>query len=229
MIRINLLPEEFQKTARTPIKMMAAVAAAVALNSTLVAWWCWMAFGVASEIKTERNVMQLEFDGLVPQVNYHDALQAEIAFHSSRERTLAEITKNRVLWTKVLDELIDIVHSGGEGIRHYIWLDDLSAKVEGAQQRRRGRGNLATSFGNMKAKGHSGSAAWNQVANFLADIEDPRLSSFMAVFYKPGSPEGSLNDTDSTLIPPVNWAFPLTLEFRSPDERMIAMAPEEDQ
>lgn len=223
MIRINLLPEEFRKKARTPFKIFAALSGAVAVNASLLAWWGWMTFGVAAEIETERSVLQLEMDGLTPQVNYHDALKGEIAFHSSRERTLSEITASRVLWTKVVDELIDIVHAGGEGVRHYIWFDDVSVKQEDGQ-----RGGRATggSWGSLKASGHSGSEAFNQVANFLADIEDPRLSSFMWTFYKPGSPEGAINDNDVGLVPPVNWSFPLSLELRSPEERSVAMAAE---
>jgi hypothetical protein len=224
MIRINLLPEEYRKKARTPVKMLAAVAASVAINASLLAWWCWMTFGVAAEINTELSVLQLEMDGLTPQVNYHDALQKEIAFHSAREKTLADVTKSRVLWTKVLDQLIDIVHSGGEGVRHFIWFDDVTAKVE--EVKRGSRGARATSFGSLKAGGHSGSDAWNQVAAFLEDIEDPQLSSFHQIFYKPGSPEGTLNASKDDLIPAVNWSFPLSLELRSPEERAVAMAPE---
>ena len=45
MITINLLPEEYRRTARTPLKLMAAVSGAVAVNTSLLAWWCWMSFG----------------------------------------------------------------------------------------------------------------------------------------------------------------------------------------
>lgn len=226
MIRINLLPEEYRRKARTPLKMMATVAGAVALNAGLLAWWCWLHFGVAAEVDSERNVLQMELDGLTPLVTYHDALQSEIKFHSSREETLAQITKERVLWTKVLDELIDIVHLGGEGVRHYIWFDDLAVKQEEA--RAPGRGKATTqSYGVLKAAGHSGSAAWNQLAAFLEDFQDPRLSNFPLTFYAPASPEGSKNDADDELVPPVNWSFPLALELRSPEERHLAQNPAE--
>lgn len=223
MIRINLLPEEYRKKARTPFKMMLAVSAAVAINATALAYWAWMTFGITAELSTELSVLQLEMDGLSPQVVYHDALDTEIKFHSSRETTLAEVTLNRVLWTKVLDEVIDIVHTGGEGVRHFIWFDDLTVKQDAGGGRSRSR---AVSWGSLKANGHSGSAKWNQVANFLSDIADPRLSELSLVFNPPGSPEGSLNDSDEGLIPPVNWSFPLSLDLRSPEERQAVMHPE---
>ncbi len=224
MIRINLLPEEYRKKARTPFKMMLAVSAAVAINATALAYWVWMTFGITAELSTELSVFQMEMDGLTPQVNYHDALEVEIKFHSSRETTLAEVTLNRVLWTKVLDEIVDIVHSGGEGVRHFIWFDDLTVKQESSSGRTRSR--AGASWGSLKASGHSGSPAWNQVANYLEDIEDQELSDFALVFNPPGSPEGALNDSDDALIPPVNWSFPLTLELRSPEERQAVMHPE---
>ena len=39
MIRINLLPEEYRKKARTPIKLLLGVTAAAAINAGLLAWW----------------------------------------------------------------------------------------------------------------------------------------------------------------------------------------------
>ncbi|MDA1264390.1 MAG: hypothetical protein O2816_04850 [Planctomycetota bacterium] len=225
MITINLLPDEFRKTARTPLKMMAAVSGAVLVNTLLVAWWCWMSFGVAAEIETQRNVLQLEMDGLTPQVNYHDALGKEVAFHSSRESTLASITSSRVQWTRVIDDLVDVVHAGGDGIDHYIWFDDVSVKQEAPRGPARGG---IQSFGTLKCNGHSGAPEWNQVPAFLEDIADTELTTLMASFHPPAAPEGNVNDSDQGLIPAINWSFPLTLELRSPQERALinAVMPE---
>ena len=219
MIRINLLPEEYRRKARTPIKILLTLVGVVAVNSALLAYWCWLAFGVMSEIDTERSVLQLEMDGLTPRVNYHHALDAETKLYASREKTLAEITKNRVAWTKKLDELIDVVHSGNDGVRHYVWFDDIIVKQTAGGARRRG---ATQAFGSLKSGGHSGSPRWNQVANFLEDIEDHELSDFIEDFNKPGSPEGTLSPADENLIPAINWSFPLTMELKSPDERQKA-------
>ena len=60
MIRINLLPEEYRKKARTPVKLLLSVAGAVTLNAGLLAWWGWAAFGVQSEIESEKAVLAAE-------------------------------------------------------------------------------------------------------------------------------------------------------------------------
>ena len=39
MIRINLLPEEYRKKSRTPIKMLVGMGLVVALNAGLASWW----------------------------------------------------------------------------------------------------------------------------------------------------------------------------------------------
>lgn len=219
MITINLLPEEYRRTARTPIRMMVALATAVAVNASLLAWWCWMSFGVAAKVETERSVLQLEMDGLTPQVTYHSALKKEVAFHSSRESTLAQITSTRVEWARVLDDLIDVVHAGGEGVAHYIWFDDVNVMQTAPRPgARRGSGQ---SYGSLKCSGHSGSPEWDQVPAFLKDIGDTSLTDLMGSFFSPAAPEGDLDDAERDLIPAVNWSFPLTLDLRAPADREV--------
>ncbi|MFT5052108.1 MAG: hypothetical protein ACI8QZ_003540 [Chlamydiales bacterium] len=211
MIRINLLPEEYRRKTRTPLRMMAAIVAIVAVNGSLLAYWSWLSFGILTQVETQHAVLRVDMEGLAPQVEYHDELRAETSVYASRETTLAEITKNRILWTRKLDELIDVVNLGGDGVRHYIWLDDLTVKQETG-----GRGG---SFGSLKAAGHSGSAKWDQVANFLEDVEDRSLSGFLDTFATPSSPEGTQNPPDPELIPSEAWSFPFAVQILSPEER----------
>jgi Tfp pilus assembly protein PilN len=211
MIRINLLPEEYRKKARTPIKLLLAVAGAVAVNGALLAWWGWAAFGVASEIESEKSTLQLEMDGLSPQVNYYQSLDGESKQHKSRETTLTSITKSRISWTRKLDELVDVVNRGGDGQRHLIWLDDLQvSQTDGSPA------GASKSYGSVRANGHSGSDKFAQVANFLEDLE---ASPFVSDFQPPAPPEGTQTLTDETLMPPVAWSFPLSLSLKSPEDR----------
>lgn len=216
MIRINLLPEQYRKKARTPIKLLLGVSAAVAINACLVAWWGHLALGVAAELDTERSGLQLEMDGLTPQVTYLHSLQSEGKHYTSRESTLASITKSRISWTKKLDELLDVINRGGDGQRHLVWLDDL--QVSQTNEDSRGK-----NFGSLSASGHSGSEKFAQVANFLEDLES---SPFMSDFQPPAPPEGTQTLEDNTLVPPVVWAFPLSLSLKSPEERTKAQSPE---
>lgn len=209
MIRINLLPEEYQRKARTPVKLMVAVALSVTFISSLTAWLGWLALGVSASVKSELAVLQTEDDGLRPQVTYHKSLDAESAQHRKREETLAQITASRISWTRKVDEFVDVVNRGGDGDRHLVWFDSLSVQqgIGGS----RGKG----SSGSLTASGHSGSDNFGQVANFLDDIED---STFIEDFYPPAPPEGSETLNDPELMPALVWAFPLSIELKDKSE-----------
>lgn len=218
MIHINLLPEEYRRRARTPIKVTLAVAGAACANALLVAWFAWLALGVRAEIESERNVLQTELDGLTPQVNYHRALETERKSFAAREETLASITSARINWTRKLDELITVINAGGEGDRHFVWIDDLQVSQTSDPRRK--------SAGSVRASGHSGSEKFDQVANFLDDLEH---SPFITDFLPPAPPEGSQSMVDKDLIPSVVWAFPLQLTLKTPEERAAAREAEAAQ
>lgn len=208
MIRINLLPEEYRRKARTPLKLMLAVSGVVAVNACLAAWIGWLAFGVSARVESERSVLQTENDGLTPQVAYYNALKTESAGHKARETTLAEITASRISWTRKLDEFIDVVNRGGDGQQHMAWFDDLN--VDQASDPR------SKSAGSFRASGHSGSDNFGQIGNFLDELS---ASTFMEDFHEPGHPEGTESITDEELMPSVVWSFPLTVELKSAEER----------
>lgn len=208
MIRINLLPDEYRRRNRTPLKLMAAMVAAAVLNAGLVTWLAYLHFGVAAEVDSERAVLQTELDGLNPQVKYHKSLDAEKKLYSMRESTLSDITKNRVSWTRKVDELINVINDGDQSKRHLVWLDDLTV-----QQQQDPR---TKTYGSVRAAGHSGSDNFAHVANFLDDLEN---STFIDDFEKPAPPEGTEARIDKELIPASVWAFPLSVALRPPELR----------
>jgi hypothetical protein len=187
---------------------MVGLSAAVAVNTILISVLGWQVFGVAKRIDSEQATLQVEMDGLTPQVAYHRALEKEGKEYESRERTLQTITKSRIVWTRKLDELIDVVNRGDEGQRHLVWMNDLSV-VQSQSPRN-------DNYGSLRASGHSGSDKFAQVANFLEDLE---TSTFIEDFYPPAPPEGTQTVVDEDLVPPVVWGFPLSLSLRSPEER----------
>ncbi|MCC7011980.1 MAG: hypothetical protein IT454_05440 [Planctomycetes bacterium] len=204
MIRINLLPEQYRRKTRTSVRVLATVIGAVAVNGILIAWYGWLAFGVKNEVESERAVLQTEVDGLSLQVNYHKSLDAEKKRFSGREEALAKITKTRILWTRKVDELVSVVNQGGDGKRHFVWLDDLVVTQNSDPK--------AKSPGSLKSAGHSGAPEFDQVANFLEDLEK---SAFLEDFMPPAPPEGTQTQEDPELQPSVVWNFPISLQLKS--------------
>lgn len=225
MITINLLPEEYRRKARTPLELMLAVSAVVAINSVLVAVWGWNRFGVEARLASERGVLELEMEGLEPQVAYHKALESEAQGHRLREETLAAVTASRISWTKELDQFIDVVAQGDATQRHLAWFSDFDVKqvdVDGRKQRR----GASPNGGTLRASGYSGSENFGQVANFLDDLEK---SPFLAVFHGPSDPEGSESVRDADLVPSVVWSFPLELEIKTVEQRQADREQREAQ
>lgn len=210
MIRINLLPESYRKTSRTPIKLMACIAGIVAINAGLTAWLGYVHYNVEKLVEGEKSSVEMEMGGLKPQLDYYASLETESKQYKSREQTLASIERSRICWTKKLDELIDVCSRGGDGERHLVWFDDLQV-VQNLDPK-------AKVPGTVSASGHSGSEKFAQVANFLEDLE---ASSFIADFEPPAPPEGTQTQVDETLVPPVAWAFPLKLKMKPRDDTAV--------
>ncbi len=208
MILINLLPREYRQKSRAPAKFLAVIAASVAINTSLVAYWAWTAFGLATEVRAELALLEDTKEGLEPQVAYHRDLEAESQVFASREKTLGDVTANRVSWTQQVDSLIQLINVGGDGEKYLIWLDDLNAEMR--------ENTRSGTYGKLKANGHSGDTSFAHVANFLEDIED---SPLVVDFYPPAPPEGSQSIVEEDLIPAEVWSFPLELTLRSPEER----------
>lgn len=215
MILINLLPDEYRRKGRTPVKFMALTAGAVTINASLLAFWAWTAFGIAAEVKAELQVLRDTDTGLAPQVAYHRELETESQLFESREQTLRNLTTARVSWTEQVDTLIDIINRGGDSDKeqYLIWLDSLDVDMK--ENARSG------TYGKLKASGHSGSSSFAQVANFLEDIEN---SGLKRNFFKPYPPSGTQQKKDEELIPSETWDFPLEMDLKAPKDRQTKPA-----
>jgi Tfp pilus assembly protein PilN len=208
MILINLLPDEYRQKKRTPVKLLLATTASVAINGSLAAYWAWTAFGVAAEVKSELAVLQDQKAAIDPQVTYHRDLEEESQLFDAREEMLKKITANRISWTRKVDELIDVVNAGGDGEKYLVWLDDLTVDQKESTR--------SKTYGSLKASGHSGSTSFAHVANFLDDLE---RSTFCEDFNRPAPPEGSQSSKDEGLMPAEIFNFPLEATLKAPEER----------
>lgn len=229
MITINLLPPELRRRSGPPLRMLAFVAGATAVVTSLLAVWAWLAFGSLAEVESRRSQLALEMDGLRPRLQYHKALEAETKVASAREAKLTAITQDRILWTEKVDDLIDVVASGND-VDHFIWFDDLVVKpggqVRGGQQ----------APGSLSLSAHSGSdqdprSGFDKTGRFLNALADPDISGFMADF-EGVEREGVIrsvkrSEEDKERIPAVHWSFPLTLQLKESKARWEAHHPQE--
>ena len=208
MININLLPEAYRPQPGITPKKAAAIAAGALVNASLLAWWAWLSIGVTQTVESRLDALREDMAGLTPQVQYHRGLEAEHRQYQSREKTLDEITGERISWTRKLDELVDLANTGSDTSRYLVWFGTLNVSQVSDTRRQ--------DFGSLRAEGYSGSGNFANVANFLDDLE---ASSFAKGFNPPAPPEGSQSKVDEELIPSEVWSFPVELSLKSPEER----------
>ena len=114
MIKINLLPEELQRSARTPPKFFIAIVAGVVLVAVLnCAYGSIYLNTVVLEERVSRKRSEVEhFQNNAKEV---DALLEDIADYKEREKAIIAIKTNRILWSKKLAMLCNITPT-------YIWI-----------------------------------------------------------------------------------------------------------
>ncbi len=120
MIRINLLPKELQQAARTPVKLFVAIVVGIVLvlGSAFTYSYFWFNTMVLAE-RVERKKDEVEH--LKANAAEVDSLLDDIEDYKQRERAIISIKTNRILWSRKLDELVQITPK-------HIWIIRLHAK-----------------------------------------------------------------------------------------------------
>jgi Tfp pilus assembly protein PilN len=203
MIRINLLPEDYRRAERTSPKLFATVLASVIAVCCSFGWFGFVYFGEFGQLELKHEQITEELTGLHKRVVYHGALSKEKADYQQRASTIAQISRSRVIWTKVLDEMIDVVSNDGNVERHRAWFRSVTAKDGG----RRGGPTLTM-------PGWVQGSLLRTIADFHDDIE--RTAFFRNVVNK-GKPTGD-RQTDTKRKPPDSLFFSLKMEFLPPEE-----------
>ena len=120
MIQINLLPRELQKAAKTPVMLFGIVVGGLALTLIAVCLYCYLWFNVVvlqERVEGKRD----EVASLQQGAAQVDSLLEDIADYKEREKAIINIKTNRILWSKKLDELIQLTPG-------FIWIIKLDMR-----------------------------------------------------------------------------------------------------
>jgi len=205
MIRINLLPREFRKNERGSPKVFAATLGAVVAVSAMLGWFGLVYFGDLGELQSKHAVVKEELSGKQKRAAYHDQLEKATKDFSQRVATIQNIAKSRMLWTKVVDEIIDVVDNSQDIDRHLAWFDSLAIK--------QASGN-AKSGPTVKLPGAVQGHLISRAANLHEDLA---LAPFYVDVASKSLPTGK-QALDETKSPSRSYGFNLQLEFKSPDK-----------
>jgi Tfp pilus assembly protein PilN len=208
MIRINLLPEGYTKSDRTPLGRFALVAGCMMGVLTSLAVFGFEHFGKLREINAQRETTASELAALKNEEAYADALQREKDDFRKRSETIQSIGHSRILWTKKLDQFLDVVDAGGDRERHFIWLRSLDVKPghDGQGADRDG--------GTLQIKGYSGGQHLQRLSDFHADLKRP---PFFDDFFDIDDPSGKVVEFDGEAEPHQAWEFDMKMRLKPRD------------
>jgi len=210
VISINLLPAEYRKTESTPIgRFLTIVVGAVLVTSGLVTYG-YVHYSQLRMARDVREATEAEYGNKKALADESKALQAEIDGYEARRNAIQQIVKGRIMHSRKLDELLDIVHNKGDRSSYYVWLKGLT--VTPGRTSRRGK---ASSGGTISFDGFAESADITRVTNlrdalrkdaFYEDIANITMPNFKAEFWDDGlEPSAAGRFGFSMTLRPLGW------------------------
>jgi len=202
MIKVNLLPVEYRKVERTPILRFVTIVCGVVLSASAIGAFLYVHFGHLVEVVSDRQKLEETYLTKKVEADKSKALAQEAQEYQKRRTTIEGIGENRLLWSRKVDEICDIIHNKGDTKRHLVWLTSMRtlAPVRG----RKGQKTAGLSPGGLYIKGFSGGSELHRLSDFHLDIKD---SEFFEDFNLIDNPEGELVEFRDERIPKSAWTF----------------------
>lgn len=216
MIRINLLPKGLQQAARTPMKLFATFVGGLAVSLACLCAYGYLVFNsmvLADRVERKRE----EVEHLKATASEVDSLLDDIEDYKERERAIISIKTNRILWSKKLDELVQITPN-------YVWIIRLTMNELDPNDYKWEKGVLQTggylrlkcySSGNQVARMTNFRQRLKNVEEFYLKFVDEKIKpeTFYADFINISHPEWKFVVLDG-FKDPNNIKFSVRLDLR---------------
>jgi Tfp pilus assembly protein PilN len=205
MIRINLLPKGLQQAARTPLKLFVTfiIGVVITLLSACSFGYLWFNTVVLEE-RQERKKEEVEH--LKANAAEVDSLLDDIEDYKERERAIISIKTNRILWSRKLDELIQLTPS-------YVWIIRLSMNELDPGEYKWEKGKEQTG-GSLRLKCYSSGNQVTRMTNFRQRLKN--VDEFYLKFIDEKiKPENFYSDFINISHP--EWKFVLLEGFKDPN------------
>ena len=205
MIRINLLPRELQQAARTPVKLFVTFIVGVAVTLITACSYGYLWFNaVVLEERAERKREEVEH--LKANAAEVDSLRDDIEDYKERERAILSIKTNRILWSKKIDELIQMTPN-------YVWIIRLQMNELDPSEYKWEKGKEQTG-GYLKLKCYSSGNQVARMTNFRQKLKN--VDEFYLKFIDEKiKPETFYSDFVNISQP--EWKFVLLDGFKDPN------------
>ena len=201
MIKVNLLPPEYRKVEGTPVVRLVALMLGVFLTATAVSGWAYVRMGMLSKVRSEREQIEEQLVQLKAQAERSQALLREFKEYQRRRETIEQIGANRILWSRKLDQLADLVHNKGDNSRHVVWLN--SIRTAGPR--------VPASPVQLQLSGWSG-GDYAKLSDFNKDVRSDE--EFFQDFLSLDPPAGKLVVWDDGRLPKEGFEFTFGLDMK---------------
>ncbi len=207
MIKVNLLPAEFRKVDGTPVVRFVTLVVGVFAAACAMSVWGYIHFGMLAEVRTRRADLEEELVGLSKLAERSQALLAEYKEYQKRRDTIEDIDEGRVLWSRKLDQLADLIHNKGDTKLHQVWLSGI----------RTGGSRGGGSPGVLTFSGWSGGEELARLSDFNKSLRQDE--EFFADFQAIDPPRGERVSFSDGRVPELAWRFTIGLDLRDPSTR----------
>ncbi|MEN8150066.1 MAG: hypothetical protein ABFS86_09595 [Planctomycetota bacterium] len=216
MIKVNLLPAEYRKVERTPILRFVTIVCGVVLSASAICAFLYVHFGHLVEVVSDRQKLEETLHTKKVTADESRALAQEAQEYKKRRETIEKIGQSRLLWSRKVDEISDIIHNKGDIERHLVWLTTM--RTLAPLVARKGMEG-PSSPGGLYIKGYSGGSEIHRLSDFHLDTKN---SEFFEDFSTIDNPEGELVEFSDDLIPRSAWTFDYNLRLKPYDWRESA-------
>ncbi len=197
MIRINLLPTEQRRGTRISPKVLGTSFGSTLAVAASIGWFGLVYFGQLADLEQQQIRVTATLQGKQKEAVYYDKLLSNETDYKARVQTIQDIGKSRRVWSRFMDEMIDVVNNGGDTERHLAWFDSLQLKSDPKT-----KAAVVTMPGMVQGNDLA------KVANLHRDIEQAPFARDLASKSSPGGKQEPSKDR----IPPE--AFKSTIELR---------------
>lgn len=206
MIRVNLLPPEYRKVDGPPVGRVVSLVAGAFLVASSLGAWGWVHFGPLAEEEGRRAQLEEELTQIKQQADRSQALLREFTEYQRRRETIEKIGTSRILWSRKLDEMADIIHNKGDQKEYLVWLSGM----------RTASGRTADSPVGLHIQGLCGGSLSNLSA-FNYKIKETK--EFFDDFTRVDPPAGTQKILDDKKWPNKAWDFSFILDHKHPNWR----------
>ncbi len=217
MITINLLPQEYRRPEATPVARFVAIVAGAVLLTSGLGLYGVVHYSKLKDARDTREATELDFQNKKALQDISSSLADEIKAYETRRAAIQEVAANRILWSRKLDEFLDIIYNDDKRNEYYVWLTGLKA----SPSREASRGK-PTAGGELHFSGFCGSTEFSKVAALRTKL---RTDAFYSDFKYLSPPNWSVEAFNDGREPAAAGKFNFQLTLKPLDWRRAARKP----